>query len=465
MARPAPIDRATRDLFGLSRERGAAEYIDDRYRVLKPLGEGAFAMVLLCADEKRKGRLVAVKGVRSISLSEQHSFMHEFVNARRLRHPNLVSVLDIGVSARHGVYLVLEYVDGPDLVTILDSEGPLPTDVAAEICRQVARGLMHMHERGLIHRDIKPDNVYLHGGRAKLGDFGASRAAAPRAIATVIFTPGYAPPETAQGKVGPGSDTYALGALFHLLVTGEMPPPRTSRMRRSPISSLVREKAGARAANLTSRLLHPRVEMRLTDLARIQRRFEALAKAGSRRRLKTIVERADLRRQRADIEKRWWEFEQRFSGFFKPFPLDWVCVECQGPASEGMLFCPWCGDLLRFRSVATFPRYCARCEHGLHNEWVCCPWCGERYSVHSDGRPNLSDRRYEDTCSNCRGRMMRYMSFCPWCAEAYTWHTRGMDDTCEDCGYSIERALFGWCPWCGKLLDEDFAKQARERRS
>jgi hypothetical protein len=464
MPRTATLDRATRDLFGLSLAGDEAAYIDDRYRVLRPLGEGAFATVLLCADERRRGRLVAVKGVRTLSLGEQRSLMHEFVNARRLRHPNLVSVLDIGVSARHGVYLVLEYVDGPDLVTILEQEGTLPVDVAAEVCRQVARGLANMHRRGLVHRDVKADNVYLEGANAKLGDFGASRVAHPGGKATVIFTPGYAPPETALGQVGPEADTYALGALFHLLVTGTIPPVRTTRMRRSTVSAAMRELGGARAEQLARRLLHPQPRQRLRDLTVIRARMKAMVRPGTRRRLKALVESANLRRQRAELEKRWAEFEQRFVETFKPFGLEWVCVSCQGPASEGMLFCPWCGDLLRFRSAATFPRYCARCEHGIHDEWECCAWCGERYlGTDRNGARPTPDRRYEDRCTRCRGRMMRYMSFCPWCAESYTWHTRGMEDECGGCGFSVERNLFAWCPWCGQLLDEHFAEQARER--
>lgn len=449
--------------FGLLDGDGTA-YIDDRYRILRPVGEGAFGSVLLCADEKQRGKLVAVKGVRGISHAQQRSLMHEFVNARRLRHPNLVSVLGTGVCRHHGLYLVLEYVDGPDLVSVLEEEDVIPVDVAAEVCRQVARGIGHMHRLGLVHRDVKPDNIFLEGARAKLGDFGASRAASPASKATVIFTPGYAPPEAAQGHVGLASDAYALGAVFHFAVTGKLPPQRTARAKIPSVSKLVRLRGGGRADQLVRRLLAPNPNLRLDDMQVIEQRFKALVQPGTRRRLKALVESVNQRRQRADLEKRWAEFEQRFGHAMKPFGLDWVCVECRGPVSEGMLFCPWCGDLLRFRSDASFPRYCERCEHGLHEGWSRCPWCGEHYPKDGATAPKRGgDRRYQDGCDRCGGPMMHYMSFCPWCGEQYTWHTEGMDDACDECGFSVERGLFSYCPWCGDLLDADFAEQARKR--
>ncbi|RMG12295.1 MAG: serine/threonine protein kinase [Deltaproteobacteria bacterium] len=453
------------DLFGLEGlDEDSTAYVDDRYRILRTLGEGAFGTVLLCADEGKQGRLVAVKGLVSPSPTCQRSLMHEFVNARRLRHPQLVSVLDTGVCPRRGIYVVLEYVDGPDLVTVLDEEDRIDVDVAAEICRQIARGLSHMHRQDLVHRDVKPDNVYLEGATAKLGDFGASRARKQQGRATVIFTPGYAPPEAQRGTVGVEADAYALGALFHLAVTGRLPPTPGPRSRSPRVSPLLRRYGGARAEQLARRLLHPKPTQRLSDMQRIQQRFAALVRSNSRRKLRELVERVNLKRQRAHLEKRWAEFEQRFGEAMRPFGLDWVCVECRGPVSEGMLFCPWCGDLLRFRSDASFPRYCQRCEHGLHEAWAVCPWCGERYgATPAPGTRRARDRRYEDHCQACSGPLMRYMSFCPWCGEGYTWHTPGMEETCPGCGFSVAGELFGYCPFCGEVLNEAFAQQASER--
>ena len=461
----ARFTERVRDFFGLEGlDEDATAYVDDRYRILRTLGEGAFGSVLLCADEKRRSALVAIKSLVSPSPTSQRSLMHEFVNARRLRHPHLVSVLDTGFCPKRGIYVVLEYVDGPDLVTLLDEEGRIEVDVAAEVCRQVARGLAHMHRVGLVHRDVKPDNVYLEGARAKLGDFGASRARNHPGRATVIFTPGYAPPETQRGTVDEAADAYALGALFHLAVTGKLPPVPGPRSRTPRVSALMRRYGGARAERLALRLLHPLPAKRLTDMRTIRERFARLTRSTSRRKLRELVERINLKRQRAQLERRWAEFEQRFGEALAPFRLHWVCVECRGPVSEGMLFCPWCGDLLRFRGDASFPRYCRRCEHGMHESWPVCPWCGERYDTPGSCRPKKGgDRRYEERCDTCRGPLMRYMSFCPWCGESYTWHTRGMEGRCGECGFSVATELFGYCPFCGALLDETFAGQARER--
>jgi hypothetical protein len=441
---------------------GDAVYVDDRYRVLRALGEGGFATVLLCADERRRGRLVALKGVSALSLTHQAALMHEFVNARRLRHPNLVSVLETGVCPRFGLYLVLEYVDGPDLISILEKETRLPPDVAAEICRQIARGLAHMHRHGLVHRDVKPDNVYLEGARAKLGDFGASRGALG-GPATVIFTPGYAPPETTLGRFDEATDAYALGALYHLTVTGTLPPARSTRARVASLHPSLRRLAGARAALLAARLLCPSAGARLSDMTAIARRFARLTRPGTRGRLKALVARMNLERERAELERRWEEFERRHQDHLAPFGVRWICVRCRGPVSEAMLLCPWCGDLLRFRGEASFPRYCARCEHGIHDNWRYCAWCHETFHEGSgDGRRH-GDRRYHDHCSRCEGPLMPLSSCCPWCATVYTWQIPGMTQTCHGCGWSVAGELFAWCPWCGEQLSAPFAAQAEER--
>lgn len=460
------LNQAIRDLFGLPVEPGdETVYIDDRYRVLRRLGEGAFSTVLLCADERKRGQLVAIKGVRTFSGAHQHSIMHEFVNARRLRHANLVSVIDTGICRTYGIYVAVEYVDGPDLVTILEREDILDVEVAAEICRQVARGLGHMHRHGLTHRDVKPDNVFLEGMHAKLGDFGASRAASVARAATVIYTPGYASPETTQGEVGIHTDAYALGALFHLAVTGKLPGQRSFRATKPAVLAAMRSRGGARADQLVRRLLAPNKSRRLVDMNVIQARFKALVKPGARRRLKDMVERANLKRDRAELEKRWAEFDRRFATAFKPFRIDFVCVHCRGPVSEAMLHCPWCAELLRFRSDASYPRYCERCDHGMHTGWAFCAWCGRQY-LHdlSKVRPRRGrDRRYEDRCSDCRGPMSPYMTYCPWCGQRYTWQTRGMETDCRSCGYGVEKNLFGYCPWCGDELTRKLAAQGRER--
>ncbi|MDF1564153.1 MAG: serine/threonine-protein kinase [Deltaproteobacteria bacterium] len=442
--------------------RSHAVHVDDRYRVLRPLGSGAFATVMLCADERRHGRLVAVKGVSALSITHQGSLMHEFVNARRMRHPNLVSVLETGLCPRFGLYLVLEYVDGPDMVKIIDEHGHVAPDIAAEVCRQIAKGLAHMHRHGLVHRDVKPDNVYLEGARAKLGDFGASRGSGG-GNATVIFTPGYAPPETAYGEFAEATDAYALGAFFHLAVTGKLPPSRTLRARNASVSPLLRKRGGARAHQLVSRLLTPVADWRLSDMEVISRRFALLVKPSTRQRLRRLVERANLERDRADLERRWEEFEHKHHAALSPFGVKWVCVRCQGPVSEAMLMCPWCGDLLRFRSEATFPRYCARCEHGIHENWRYCPWCHETFHQGSGDGQRHGDRRYTDHCDGCHKPLMPFSSCCPWCQKEHRWEVPGMEKHCKGCGWTVIGELFAWCPWCGLEQNEKFAAQAEER--
>jgi len=453
---------APTDIFRALLDPNEAIYIDERYRVLKSLGQGSFANVVLCADEKRRGRLVAIKAVSALSLTHQQALMHEFVSARRLRHPNLVSMLATGVCARFGIYLVLEYVDGPSLVELIDSMDHLAPDLAADICAQIARGLTHMHKRGVVHRDVKADNVFLEESRVRLGDFGASRAAG-QGRATIMYTPGYCPPETNLGSVDIATDAYSLGALFHLVVTGGLPPARSARARRADLSPLLRRRAGARAEALALRLLAPSADERLTDMRVITRRFSAMVRPRSRKSLRSLVQRANQLRDRATLESRWADFETQHRKHFSPFGIKFICVRCSGPVSEAMRSCPWCGDGLRFRGDASFPRYCNRCEHGIHDSWGHCAWCHQPFPGASGDKRKHGDRRYTERCQRCAGPMIPFSSACPWCEENYSWTLPGFSQHCPSCEFSVDPEIFGWCPWCGDELNHKFTQEAEER--
>ncbi|MEZ6185360.1 MAG: serine/threonine-protein kinase [Planctomycetota bacterium] len=198
------------------------------------LGRGGMGVVYRARDP-RLGRPVALKVILGdASPQELRRFQTEAAASAQLDHPNLVRVLSAGEA--HGrPWLALEFVPGETLGSRLKREGPLPPPDAARLVAQLARGLAHAHTRGVIHRDIKPDNVLLHDGVPRLTDFGLARFGERHLTQTgaVLGTPAYMAPEQAAGeasRVGPAADAYALGALLYALLSGRPPFRGTSTL-------------------------------------------------------------------------------------------------------------------------------------------------------------------------------------------------------------------------------------------
>jgi eukaryotic-like serine/threonine-protein kinase len=176
-------------------------------------------------------RPVAIK-VLAENLAGDEAFRRRFLRearlAARLSHPNVVSVYDAGEQADGRPYIVMEYVDGETLADVLSERGPLPADEAAILVAQACRGLAHAHAAGLVHRDMKPQNLLLRrDGTLKVADFGIARAAEGTALTqagTVLGTAAYLSPEQALGqKATPAADVYSLGAVLYELLTGRPP--------------------------------------------------------------------------------------------------------------------------------------------------------------------------------------------------------------------------------------------------
>jgi serine/threonine protein kinase len=200
-----------------------------RYRLERPLGHGGMATVYLGRDSELD-RLVAVK-VLAESLAGDEAFRRRFLRearlAARLSHPNVVGVYDAGEEAG-GPYIVMEYVEGRTLAELLGERGRLPTDEAVALGLQACHGLEHAHEAGLVHRDVKPQNLLLRNdGTLKIADFGIARAAEATAltqIGTILGTAAYLSPEQALGEdVTSAADVYSLGAVLYELLTGRPP--------------------------------------------------------------------------------------------------------------------------------------------------------------------------------------------------------------------------------------------------
>lgn len=186
--------------------------------------------VFLAHDEVL-GRDVAIK-VLARHLAEQpdavERFDREARSAASLSHPNIVPVHDRGATDDGTHYIAMEYVSGGTLKDMIDREGPLPPEKAVSITLQVSRALRAAHERGVIHRDIKPQNILLtQSGEVKVTDFGIARAASLTTLTgtgLIMGTAHYISPEQATGEpAGPRSDLYSLGIVLYEMLTGEVP--------------------------------------------------------------------------------------------------------------------------------------------------------------------------------------------------------------------------------------------------
>jgi serine/threonine protein kinase len=210
------------------------------YLLLEKVGEGGMGQVFK-ARQRRLGRVVALKVLRPGSFDgpgRARRFRREARAAGRLAHPNIVSVFDAGqVGPAH--LLAMEFIDGIDLGRRVREQGPLPVVSACDAARQAALGLQHAHERGLVHRDVKPSNLIVDGGgvvklldlglvRSLPGDASAETVSGPLTEAGLVLgTPDFMAPEQARDSstVDARADLYSLGGSLYYLLTGRVPFP------------------------------------------------------------------------------------------------------------------------------------------------------------------------------------------------------------------------------------------------
>jgi len=208
------------------------EVLADRYELEELVGTGGMSSVFR-AHDRLLDRKVALK-----ILHQQYSddddyvqrFRHEARAVAALQHPNIVTVIDRG---EHGdrQFIVFEYVEGENLKRLIERRGPAPVATALQLAMEIARGLSFAHQQGLVHRDVKPQNVLLNGdGAAKVTDFGIARSLDVQhgmtQTGTVLGTSDYIAPEQAQGqRVDEHTDIYSLGVVLYELLTSEVPFP------------------------------------------------------------------------------------------------------------------------------------------------------------------------------------------------------------------------------------------------
>lgn len=417
-----------------------------KYKLLKKLGEGGFGVVYKAYDEI-EGLHVAIKIQDPSQTSEDllRYFKREIQLLSRIEHRNILKFKNADLYEGR-LFLVSEL----GLGSLAErSKRTIRFDFALNVLRQILAALIEVQKNKIVHRDIKPENIILFPEKVvKLGDFGIAKVLerVGGGTATDAGTHGYFAPEQIFGKPSYSSDIFSLGLVFYEMITGVLPrypfrwplAGKEKFQRRVPVRlrGVVRK-----ALSFDEKDRYPDARSMLNDIEQWSQN-----NSGSRN--------SQSRKKRIPWRKyREMEFADRYG---KVLSLNFRCCECNGPISEFMMFCPWCGtNKNSFRGVTTFPAVCKRCEHGIHEEWDYCPWCyGKKFS-YADIWVS-PDKRYVKKCPNsyCGERkIMFWMHYCPWChTKLKPWRHSLLEGRCNACTWSVAGDYWDYCPWCGKEL-------------
>jgi serine/threonine protein kinase len=265
----------------------------DGYRIERELGAGGMGTVYL-AEDLRHGRKVAVKVLRpeiAASMGTER-FLREIRIAAGLQHPNILSLIDSGETGKL-LYYVMPYVESSTLRVRLARDGELPIDEALRLLREIADALAYAHGRGIVHRDVKPENVLFMAGHAQLADFGIAKALGDLAAGVNttaggvgMGSPAYMAPEAASDAATADyrADIYAFGVLAYEILAGQHPFPGigTRQMivahmtrKAQPLCEL-RPSVSADLNDLVMRCLEKRPADRWQSVAEIARRLDAI---------------------------------------------------------------------------------------------------------------------------------------------------------------------------------------------
>jgi serine/threonine protein kinase len=266
------------------------QLIGERYEVEELVGTGGMSSVYRARDDVLERR-VALKILHEHFSSDPEyveRFRREARAIARLNHPNIVTVIDRG-EFEGRQFIVFEHVPGENLKEIVERDGPLPVSRALALTHEIARGLGFAHEHGVVHRDVKPQNVLLdESGAAKVTDFGIARSLEPAdeltETGTLLGTSDYIAPEQATGQpVDERSDQYSLGVLLYELLTGEVPYPGETFMAvamrhvRDPVPSVRERRADvpAEVDAIVARAMAKRPEDRFPSMEAMMAAIEA----------------------------------------------------------------------------------------------------------------------------------------------------------------------------------------------
>jgi eukaryotic-like serine/threonine-protein kinase len=319
------------------------ELIGGRYEIEELVGTGGMSSVYRARDSVLERR-VALKVLHehfSADPEYVERFRREARAIARLNHPNIVTVIDRG-EFEGRQFIVFEHIPGENLKEVVEREGQLPVAQALALTHQIARGLAFAHDHGVVHRDVKPQNVLLdESGTAKVTDFGIARSLDPgeelTQTGTLLGTSDYIAPEQASGQpVDARSDQYSLGVLLYELLAGEVPYPADSFMAvamrhlRDPVPSLRERRSDVpdRVDEIVARAMAKRPEDRFPSTEAMMGAIEAaLADTGEgvgRNEVTGVLSRVERRSPGRPAARRGQRRRQR--GRFAPLLLALLVV-------------------------------------------------------------------------------------------------------------------------------------------
>jgi serine/threonine-protein kinase len=421
-----------------------------KYVIEKRLAEGGFAVVYRARDTI-EGIKVAIKVLHEnlMTASAIEQFQREARLVAQLEHPNLLPLKSADLI--DGRFVMVTALGVESLGDRLERR--LAAKTALEFVDQMLEGLAYAHERTIAHCDVKPDNFILFPeGRVRLADFGIARFAQHTLKAGGEGTIGYIAPEQALGSPSLRSDVFSMGITLWRMFSGQLPSypfdwpmPGHQRIARTLHADMV---------DMLRKATQIDPRERYTDAGRMLAAFErlksrALLASGeapaSRRRTKSTKGWRVLRRK---------EFLKRYK---QSLAISCECPRCEGPLSEAMTACPWCGDdRSKFEGETKFPQACPRCLRGMKLDWSYCPWCyGPGFQLGS--AREFSDKRYTAKCRSeaCdRKLLMPFMRYCPWCHTKVhrRWAAPDSEERCDSCGWGIISEFWAHCPWCAKPI-------------
>ncbi len=419
-----------------------------KYRILGRIASGPLADVYRAYDTIQKAR-VALKIPKPGDDAGHEEMLHEVQVATRLRHPNILSVLNAS-------YIDDQFVIAMDLgeESLADRvERRISTARALDLAEQALAALAYAHERRIIHCDIKPENFILFpGNQLKLADFGFAKLSLRTLKASGSGTIDYIAPEQAMGRPKFQSDVFSMGLVLYRLFSGKLPewPFEWPLVGHDRLNARVRPEF----VEMFRKAIQLDPARRYRDATQMQAAFEQ-ARSHARRQ-KRARKRNGNRRGSSWRALQWREFQRKYR---KELDTRHQCRRCEGPVAESMQACPWCGfDNPARGSESTMPSTCPRCERGVKKDWDYCPWCYGPGFIEESPR-KYPDKRYTARCSNqrCRGKLMPFMRYCPWCRLKIRrpWKLKGSRHSCKACNWGIAREFWNYCAWCREPVQHE----------
>lgn len=421
-----------------------------KYRIIRRLAEGSFASVYQ-AQDTIEGIRVALKvpDPKLVNSAMLEDFRNEVRLTARLDHPNVLHLKNADFIG--GQFVVVFPLGERTLADRLRSR--LSLWGALDMVEQVLDGVAYAHGQGVIHCDIKPENLILFpDNHICLTDFGIAKVAQKTVMASGSGTVGYVAPEQAMGRPSFHSDVFSMGLVMYRMLSGQLPvwpfdwpAPGHQRLQRRIHPQMI---------ELVRKAIEVDPRRRFRDAQKMSAAFlraKPLALRFSPSRKKS---------QRNGASQRDWRLvrQQQFRREFgKVLETRHACGGCHGPVSESMQFCPWCGRRRAQHVGGTpFPAECPRCWRGVKLDWNFCAWCyGGGFEA--DQSRQYSDTRYEARCSNpacTRRELMPFMRYCPWCHRKVRkkWIIKNSKGKCVSCGWGTLKTYWSYCPWCGKSV-------------